>query len=158
MSKVQSAVSIQGVCCTISTRLLHFCCKPGSTRSNRVRILTPFPQEALQGLQSLHSVVGHIGSGVSWTSPWQGGPIHLSLWSSNKKNNDITKRVHPLRMISTFRFWSVKVVRTCFNVGAFFSAHPVSKIPRAWYETYATSRGTLWPLAPFRGCTNSVVF
>lgn len=78
MSKVQSGVSTQGACCMSSTLELHFCCSPGSTKSKRVRNFTPLPQLALQGLQSLHSVVGHMGSGIS-SGPVHGKPIHFSF-------------------------------------------------------------------------------
>jgi len=80
MSNVQSSCTTQCLCCTSSTRALHFSCTSGATNSRRVRSFTPFPQDALHGLQSLQSVTGHIGSAISRSAspPTHAGCMHFS--------------------------------------------------------------------------------
>lgn len=121
MSNVQSDWTRQGRCSSSSTREEHSSCRDGSTSSNLVRDVTPFPQEALHGDQSVHSetlnhpslavivklqkksVPRHMqtkfeprtlqtGSGCSLLSNWQAGSIHFSFLTSDTSGHRLRPR------------------------------------------------------------------
>jgi len=69
---------------------------PSSSRTTRVRIVTPRPQVEVQGLQSLHWVVGQFGSGSSTSSNLHSGRMHLFfsttvMWGHRLRPKWLTK-------------------------------------------------------------------
>lgn len=122
MSNVQSAWTRHGRCWSNSTREEHSVCRDGSTISNLVLNFTPLPQEALHGDQSDQSVtLNHpsltvivklsysknlslvackrveprtlqTGSICSSVPVEQGGPMHLSLSTSDTDGHHLRPR------------------------------------------------------------------